>query len=389
MKCFTALLLFLLAWASPAWAATTFLEPGTSATYAFGPGYGLWDANISGDYTSSTTQVHGQPRSLRLSTGAGPAYAWVDTQNGVAVNAGGRGSLYVYFPSVSPAAAAMVVNLNSSGGASTHFTLSLSTAGKLTSKWVGGTLVTGATTVTASTWHRVSFAWTWTSTTVNESRVWLDGTLELTKTNDTTSAVALQTLELVADTAAGANFLEYFSDISMDDSSALTDPGDIRVTAKRPAAENTTSFDTAIGTARSATDYNNVNERISSLTNGWQHAAISDVQENYTLEAASVGDADLTGTTLVSRCAWIIAKGAAGGAGTPKIMDNGTETAIVLTSAAKTFTVCSDSASYPSNAAGIGMRSTNNADDTFFYEGGTVIAYTPAAGTNFFRRRVQ
>lgn len=65
--------------------------------------------------------------------------------------------------------------------------------------------------------------------------------------------------------------------------------------------------------------------------------------------------------------------------GTPKIMDNGSETAITLGTASALYSVVTTSASYPSNAAGIGMRSSNATPDTFFYEGGTLIAYIPAA----------
>jgi hypothetical protein len=73
--------------------------------------------------------------------------------------------------------------------------------------------------------------------------------------------------------------------------------------------------------------------------------------------------------------AWIWAKGAAGGLGTPQIMDNGTESAITLTSSGKLFRVTTTSASYPSDAEGIGMRATATADDAFLYECGTLIVY--------------
>ncbi len=66
--------------------------------------------------------------------------------------------------------------------------------------------------------------------------------------------------------------------------------------------------------------------------------------------------------------------------GTPKIMDNGTETAVVLTTSPALYTVLTDDVTYPSNAAGIGMRSSGAAGvDTYMYECGTIIAYTVAA----------
>jgi hypothetical protein len=61
-------------------------------------------------------------------------------------------------------------------------------------------------------------------------------------------------------------------------------------------------------------------------------------------------------------------------------MDNGTESAITLTGTPALYTKITDSATYPTNAAGIGMRSTGAAVDTFLYEAGTLIAYKPGAG---------
>jgi hypothetical protein len=66
-------------------------------------------------------------------------------------------------------------------------------------------------------------------------------------------------------------------------------------------------------------------------------------------------------------------------AGTPKLMDNGSESAVTLSTTAGIFSLLTTASSYPSNAAGIGMRSSGaGAVDTYFYEGGTMIAYIPA-----------
>jgi hypothetical protein len=66
-------------------------------------------------------------------------------------------------------------------------------------------------------------------------------------------------------------------------------------------------------------------------------------------------------------------------AGTPKLMDNGSESAVTLNTTAGLFSLLTATSSYPSNAAGIGMRSSGaGAVDTYFYEGGTMIAYIPA-----------
>ena len=66
--------------------------------------------------------------------------------------------------------------------------------------------------------------------------------------------------------------------------------------------------------------------------------------------------------------------------GDPKIMVNGTETSIVLTTSNALYTKCVDSASYPSNAAAIGMRSSGTTADTYMYECGVLVAYDASKG---------
>ena len=100
-------------------------------------------------------------------------------------------------------------------------------------------------------------------------------------------------------------------------------------------------------------------------------------QENYGLQAASVGDVDVSSAmaTLVARSAWVWSSVTVASV-LAKIMDNGTETGITLTTTPALYTLITDSTSYPSNAAGIGERASTTAN-TNFYECGTLIAYTP------------
>jgi hypothetical protein len=74
--------------------------------------------------------------------------------------------------------------------------------------------------------------------------------------------------------------------------------------------------------------------------------------------------------------------------GDPKIMVNGVETSIVLSTGNALYTKCYDSNSYPSNAAGIGMRSSGTTADTFLYECGMLVAYDASKGPmQIFRQR--
>ena len=156
--------------------------------------------------------------------------------------------------------------------------------------------------------------------------------------------------------------------------------GAIRVTAKLPASNNVNQFTTAIG-ANPADRWTNVNERALSETNGWLDAVDAHA-ENYGIEAASAGDVNISGATLIARMAWVWAKATTGGLGSPKITNNGTDTAVVLASTSKLFTNIVDSGSYPANAAAVGMVSAGVTDTTSLFEAGMLVAYIPAAASD-------
>lgn len=67
-------------------------------------------------------------------------------------------------------------------------------------------------------------------------------------------------------------------------------------------------------------------------------------------------------------------------AGTPKLVDNGTDIAITLTSTQTYYEHINTSASYPSAGNTVGMKSTGSAMDTFLYECGIQIVYTGPLG---------
>lgn len=82
------------------------------------------------------------------------------------------------------------------------------------------------------------------------------------------------------------------------------------------------------------------------------------------------------------------------GIGDPKIMNNGTETSVVLTTSNVFYYNIVNDTNYPSNAAVVGMRASGDDADTFLYECGVMIAYIEAPSlvmawrrtTRFFRR---
>src|ERR1043166_7679830 len=347
--------------------ATTFLEAGTAATF----GLEFWTAFGGFGEASEATIVHTGPRSLKL-----PNYGSV-RKDSVCQDSGTRVTFYVYFSALPPSSLDFCrVNSTTTGK---QIEIRLLSTGILRLQDGNSNTFDGTTVLATATWYRISLAYTITNATTNEFRLFLNGALERSVSN-TTTGVGTGTVQwFLEQSGGGSGVTIYVSDTYTDDSPALTDPGDIRVTDKLPVANNVNDFDSFIpGGANPANRWTNVNERPLSETNGWQQAGSSQVRENFGLEAAAAGDVDVSGATLVARCAWMWAKAAAT-SGTPKITDNGSDFAVTLTSTSALFTHLTTSASYPSNSAGIGLVSTGTADDTFLYECGMLLAYT--AGT--------
>lgn len=356
---------------------TNFLEAGTGATFGT-----QFFSSTSGTVSSDSGTVHTGIRSLKLAS----TYATAK-RDGILSDAGFRCSVYFNtssWPSDHTEGPG-ILSFAAAGG--TPFVMNFridESTGVLKAYYQGSGIPVpggaGTTSVSTGTWHRLSVAAVITSKTVNDFKVWLDGVLEITIHNlveiDSTGADQFIL-------GAGSGVTTYFSDIFVDNGSSLTDPGDIRVTAKRPASNNVNQFTTNIG-ANPANRWTNVNERALSETNGWLDAVNAD-RENYGIEAQSAGDVDLTGVTLLDRCAWIWAKATTGGLGSPKITNNGTDTAITLLSTSSLFTNIVTSGTYPSASDTIGMVSAGTLDTTSFYECGMLIAYTPAsaAGTTY------
>jgi hypothetical protein len=361
----------------PVTPSLTFIEPGTDATGGL-ERYTSSEGSVS-SATDAPVAMTG-PRSLKCSTGAGSAAARV--QGASALNDTGRRGYFDFEFDVIPTATVSVSQGLTAASASVWH-IRLDAAGAMSFGAQSGTFVTGAI-LAVNTKYRVSWAVRIISTAVYAINVWINGVFQGTANAGTAATTASLNFLIGPGAAAGANRTCWFDNIYVDDGGDLTDPcagfGAILVTAKKPAANNTNNFDTNIGN-NPANRWENVNEVPLSVTNGWSQGILADTQENYTLQTAAQGDVDITGMTIVGREAWLWGKGTLGGLGTPQIMDNGTETAIVLTASGKLFTVLTTTSAYPSNAAGIGMRATNNADDTFLYECGTVIAVLQAASS--------
>src|SRR5438445_2662858 len=150
--------------------ATTFLESATAATF----GFEFW-SSTSGTVASESTIVHTGPRSIKVSAYSNVGKVGVCGDNG-------RISCYLYVSAIPASTRDVFFITDSSQGR--PFTIKLLATGKLqfyADQVASGT--DGTTTLVAGTWYRVAIAYTITSASVNEFRVFLNGALEITASN--------------------------------------------------------------------------------------------------------------------------------------------------------------------------------------------------------------
>lgn len=207
---------------------------------------------------------------------------------------------------------------------------------------------------------------------VGDVKLFKDGVQDISVTGLTISAN--DDLSVGWLSAPGASKILNFQHIYVDDSTALTDTGDMRVTAKLPTTVNNNGFDTAGGTGA-------VNERALSETNYKRHAAASAVNQDYNLETAAGGDVNISGDTLVAYGGWIWAARGAGAATVHQLRLEGLLYAITLTTSGALHNKIVDSTTYPTNAAAIGLNRDAGAQDSYLYECGVLCAYKVAAGS--------
>lgn len=355
--------------------ATKFLEPGGDADF----GVGLWNSN-SGAPTAATDFVHGtHQRSIKYRTN-------VDDHVGRSAclsDTGSRASVWIYLNAL-PGAIASVISFRQSNNTTNVVILRLTSAGVL-QLWNGTAAQIGSNGPTLSTgqWYRISIAYTITSTSVNRFEVFVNGTSAISVTNATVGNIG--TSQFVVGNTSSNNTLDLrSSDHYVDNSNALTDPGNIWVTAKRPVSNGTTNgFTTQIGSGGSGYGTGHspqVNERPLNTADGWSMiGAGSAITEEYTIEGQSVGDIDITGSTIVDFSGWISAGAAVGE--TASLILVGAATNAALTSTITIFFAYAGVTTYPGGGTDIGITTTTALTTVSLYECGVLVAFIPTTST--------
>lgn len=351
--------------------ATKFLEPGGDSDFAVATPNGFW-SNVS-SASIATDFVH-RPhlRSIKFPAGGGQ----VNSPLAVFSSAGGRASLYIYI-NVLPTATITFWTFATSGSA-TVVRFRMTTAG-VVQLWENTNQIgTNGAAMTAGKWYRLSLAYTITSTVVNRFEAFLNGVSTISITNATITSTAVNQF-ILGNIASDATFDIRTSDHYVDDSSALTDTGDIWVTAKRPFSNGTTNgFGTQIGSGGSGYGSGHspqVNERALSTTNGWSMVgAGSAVTEEYNIEAQHQGDIDIRKFTLVDYVGWVSTSALVGE--TINIIINGVNFSQAITSTNTLYTKAAGSTTYPAGSgADIGIQTDTSLTTVSLFECGILFAY--------------
>lgn len=236
----------------------------------------------------------------------------------------------------------------------------------------------GITQLVVNTWYRISFAYVLHGQDDLDVSVYLNGIQELSiEEASTGGAFGLNPVNLTFGwlVSPGADHLCWFDLIYIDDGDDLTDTifGPERrpphCTAKLSASVNENNWNTTTGTGA-------VNERPLSETNLKRHALANSARQTYTLQTAAVGDVDISSETFLGYMGWAWTRSGEDSFGSALVVNGadvdfsgliGTDPMLIK----RAFT----SSSYPSNAAGIGMVSSDEGADTRLYECGAVVAH--------------
>lgn len=369
----TSILLFSIMIGGNCFAATTFLEPGGDATFDISTTNGFWSTNFSS--TIATDFVHGSHiKSISCAT-AGSALR----KTSVMTDAGSRLSLYLYINALSPTSNSHIIEITDSGRT---VGLNVDVDGFGTLRLTSGPDIqigTDGPNLVAGQWYRISLAYTITSTTVNRFELFVDGVSAISVTNATLQGAGIGYTDFNITNNNDADYR--FSDIYIDNSSALTDTGNIWVTAKRPNANGTTNgFTTQIGSGGSGYGTGHspqVNERPLSTTNGWSMVgAGSAVTEEYNIEGKSVGDIDISNATIVDWLGWVSTKALVGE--TVNVIINGSSVAQAITSTITLYTKIKGSATYPAGTGtDLGIITDTSLTTVSLYETGVIVAFIP------------
>lgn len=358
--------------------ATKWLEPGGDGDFLNPSAFpSLW-ANSVGSPTIATDFVHGDH--IKSDKYVVSSSSYVLPNNNTVRDAGTRMSIYIYLNAM-PAGTSSILVFEQTDNVTVNFRVRITSGGVLQLWNSTAQIGSNGSTLSTGIWYRLCIAYTITSTTVNRFELFKDAVSDISVTNATLASVTSGLVRV--GNSDGTSMDLRTSDHYIDDSSSLTDTGDIWVTAKRPFANGTTNgFTTQIGAGGSGygTGHSSqVNERALSETNGWSMVgAGSAVTEEYNIESKSTGDINISTATIVDWVAWADMKSAV--AETVQFILDGANNAQAITTSHAIYMIAKGSATYPAGTgADIGITTDTSITTVSLYECGILVAYIPSS----------
>lgn len=370
---------------------TTFMEAGTAETQDisfYNPHFPGSGSSPASDSQAVAQSGYSTTRSLKttVTSGSSDGSYVIPFKPNLVSDSGSRITFYARFTSVSPSQDfGIFVPVNSSD-ATAAFGLALRTTGKLAIFNTSGTITagtTGTTVLSPNTDYRISIVYTITSSSVDTITVYLNGNVEISVSNITVAAATATTFELgISDSphSPGVAMSAYFAHIFVDNGSS-GDPGDIRVTAKRPLSNGSANNWTTNGSAGAYGSGNAryVNERPLNNTDYMSTTGTSSQVEEYSIEGASAGDIDISSKNIFDYMGWVDAN--ASTTLTANIILANSASNVSLTTTENIFYKIAGSTTYPAGNTDIGMNAGTAAGTKKFYEGGIMVAYSVSGGS--------
>lgn len=360
--------------------ATKFLEPGGDADFLVGSTNGFW-GGVVGTPAVATDFVHGNHvKSIKYRPGN---LDYTGTPLDTFADAGGRITLYVYLAALPSATATLAILGTASTGGVIVARIRITSGGVLQLFNATVQIGTNGSTLSTGQWYRICLAYTITSTTVNRFELFLDGVSSISITNATLTNTGSRAMQ-IGNLSTNSTLDFRGSDYYIDNSTSLTDTGDIWVTAKRPNANGTTNgFTTQIGAGGSGYGSGHspqVNERPLSTTNGWSMiGAGAAVTEEYNIESKATGDIDISNATIIDWLGWVSVSALAG-TPTIQIILDGANNAQAINTTNTLYRKIKGSSTYPSGTgADIGIVTDTTLTTESLFECGVLVAYIPGS----------
>lgn len=288
-----------------------FIEPGSDAT----GDKSFYQASSTGTgvVESDATVFNTGTRSIRLESASGVGGScslqfYFATNGNTKIYNGARLSFYVRFanyPIQDNGPALRISGLFVILGGSSHYALGIDHLGRLRLGWYSALfspldysqIGPYGSTLLVDTWYRISLCYNWINSDIDKVRVYVDGNLDIAVQNTGAPSGATYARVIYGwnSVNVGNGKIFYIDDVYFDDNDTCHDPGDIRVTSKKPSSNNVNNFPIAIGNNPS-NRWENVNEIPLNVLNGWlENVGTSTVDENYGIESSSSGDVDISG----------------------------------------------------------------------------------------------